>query len=153
MGLPDTVQAIKKRAFEGSSIKNFNWPKECGQIPESCFKKSKLERINGIDNVDKVGKQAFCKTKLTSFIWSEKAQTIPVECFYGSPLETIENIDKVRAIESGAFKSSKLTSLDLSKTSIFGVGKDAFLDSAMSKESLIPPYYLSSETLSQAFGE
>lgn len=82
-------------AFRGAELVSFDWPADAVEIPQCCFLGSKIEQINGIENVESIGNYAFASTKIEKFSWPKKAAEIPPNCFEDSPLEHIEGIENV----------------------------------------------------------
>ena len=122
------------------------WPSGCEEVPDYCFFSSKLETITNIDNVKKIGQYAFANTpNLCSVNWPKGCLNIPEGCFEESGLREIHNIEKVSNIERFAFRDSGLEEIDLSKTFISFIGKDALY--GVNKDKITLPFYLAEEDM------
>lgn len=145
------VNNIDKSAFYNSKLETIIWPDNCFSIPEMCFCKcKKLKSIQNIKNVIKIRFQAFERSSITNLdlskskiitidnyafsycenlktiIWPRQCSIISSNCFSYSSLEEIKNINNVSFIKDGAFRGTNLTTIDLSKSDIISIGKEAF---------------------------
>lgn len=145
------VKTIGKEAFCESNIKEIIWPNSCTVIPEKCFSACKnfstIKNLNAvsfiksgaferssIEEIDmRTSKICFVEKYAFSFCdflktvtWSSQCTVIPENCFTHSSLSAIHNIKNVEIIEEGAFRYTKIKEIDLSKTEINFIGKEAF---------------------------
>lgn len=111
LDIDDSIEYINSRAFSSlRGLVKVKWPKNCLVIPEQCFLYSKLEEIEGINNVECIDTQAFAYCRIKNFTWPEKCPKIPNGCFYRCHLlESIDLNDSITQIGSEAF--SKCTHL------------------------------------------
>jgi hypothetical protein len=155
---------IGERAFFGSSITQFDFPKSLVKIGEMAFCNTKLTRVSFRDNssLTTIGREAFSNietleevdlsglnamgvgmfqscTKLTKVTFAPDLTAIAISAFSGcATLETIQIPNTVKKIEGNAFNSCiKLTNVNL-PSSLESIGTAAFQNDTLIARFHIP---------------
>lgn len=121
-------------------------------LPASCFAFSSISKIVNIEGVTEIEEKAFRSSKIAHFEWPKDCTVIPKACFWNSNLKTITGIDNVARIKPLAFTKTKLSKLlDFSHNT--GIVLEAKSLLGISREFVIPSYYMTIQELDIAFSE
>lgn len=115
--LPETVNSIGKRAFEGSTIREVSLPSKLLLIDEYAFEYSALKKIEIPTGIRSINEGAFANCgnlDLVKFEPDCRLSMIPTGCFEESSLREINLPESIKVLGNRAFYGSILESFSSS---------------------------------------